>query len=110
MPRTTDPRLNRLSNLADLIRDAQLQRVTAAKNACHAARTLQDSLQPAPITLDDAALLAAQLAHLRWAERRHAELAQQIIAHQAELDAARAAAAKAVARAQVLRRLRGQLS
>lgn len=110
MSRNSDPRLKRLSDLSDLIRDTQLQRVTAAQNALFSARTLQESLQPSPITLEDPALLAAQLAHQRWAERRQAELSKQIALHQAELAAARAAAARAVARAQVLRRLRGQLS
>lgn len=110
MTKASDPRLNPLSDIADLIRDARLQRVTAAQAACQRLQSLQDSLQPPAITVENPAMLAAQLAHQRWAEHRRAELFTQIALQKAELDAARPAAAIAVARAQVLRRLRGQLS
>jgi hypothetical protein len=105
MTQPSDPRLARLSAVANLIRDARLQRVTAARKAVDATQSLHDSLQPAALTIEDPALLSAQLAHQRWADHRRADLTRNLALHQAELRAAQADAAIAVARAQVLRRL-----
>lgn len=101
---TGDPRLGRLSRLADLKRDAELAKVqviAARRDDCLRLLAALDD----PPHCDDPAALTALSGWYRWASLRRAELQRQLAAHQAELQKARSEAGHSVARAEVLARL-----
>ena len=102
-----DPRLARLSVIADLLRDTQLARLSALVAAREASlRALQDLSRPQPPAQDAAAFLA-EAAFQRWADARRGDLARQIAAQDSAIATARKGASLAFARSAALARLRG---
>lgn len=103
-----DPRLARLATLAALLRDHRLAAVQAVVAKRDRAVAMRAGLVAEPS--DDPASLQAQALYGRWAEARHRALGAEIAAHEAQLAEKMAEARIALARAEVLARLRDQLS
>lgn len=102
-----DPRLTRLTELADLIRDQRLEALRQANLRRQATEALIAGLE-APPAQDIPPLVAAraELAYQVWAERRRQDLARQLAQNIEACRMAQAEAKLAFGRSQVLGRLK----
>jgi hypothetical protein len=101
----TDPRLDRLSRLAALVRDARLAEVAAA-SARLAAYDLQIAALSSPAEVqEDPVLLAAAARHALWAAGQREMLQAGRPPLVAGVEAAAAQARVALSRAEVVERL-----
>ena len=100
-----DPRLQRLSEIADMVRDAHLARLSAAHQMREASLALLCALEPAVDLPEDPPELLAALRHQRWAEVRRLRLMQDITRQEEVIRQNRNDAARAFARARVVAQL-----
>lgn len=103
-----DRRLERLVQLAGLVRDDRLARLAAAVARRDDTVALRDGL--VAVGSVDPAALRAQAVHAIWVEGQRRVLALQIDQQEAEIAVQLGAARTAFARAQALEKLRDQLS
>lgn len=104
-----DPRLKRLADLADLIRDQKLEALRLAAERRAATERLIAGLEADPSgDLPPIAAARAELAYQAWADQRRRELTLVLQNQTALCEARRAAARLAFGRAQVLGRLKEQ--
>lgn len=115
MTHPTDPRLKRLKELAEVSKMARLARLAEAVSARERALGLLQGLSNR--TVEDKALpeILAGIRHQRWAEARRVALSEELLRLEAKIQSERSAAAKAVARCELLGKIagrngRGQLS
>lgn len=105
----TDPRLAPLRIIADLLREQALKDLRAASDACTQSRAHLAALAPTPLAADaDPADRRNAMLHQGWADRRRAEINLVLARQTAEWIEARAAAARALGRAEVLRKMSEQ--
>jgi hypothetical protein len=99
--------LSPLVTISDLVLQSRLAAVNRAAAACAACRArLEDLARPAVDSdLPLAARALAEMRYLQWADARRAEVNMQLARHTAELMTARAEAAAALGRVDVLGQL-----
>ena len=99
----TAPGFLRLQAIAGLIRDLRLAELRQAQAARQQAQAQLDHLNRTPlIAADDLAAQRAALLYQGWAETRRKEIAVVLARQDAACAKARAAAAQAVGKAQVI--------
>ncbi len=103
-----DARIDRLVALSALVRDHRLGQLTVAIGQRDATAALRDGL--VATASDDPAALQAQATYGIWIERQREVLARRIDQQNAEVAVRLATARSAFARAQVVAKLRDQLS
>ena len=103
-----DLRLLRLAQLADLLHQADLQRLADARAAADETRHRLEAISQAADTPDQLDLLRAQMLHDLWAAARKRRLESELKTGEALQEAVRTRAALSFARSQILNRMKAR--
>lgn len=103
-----DLRLLRLAQLADLVHQADLNRLADARVAVDETRRRLEALSQSTDTPDELDLLRAQMLHDLWAASRKRRLEAELNTGVARQEAIRTKAALSFARSQILNRMKSR--
>jgi hypothetical protein len=94
--------------LAELKRDAKLQKVTFAANARNQTLDALKKVSSADLPMEDPELLQVSIQHRRWIQMQRSKLNQKLALQTAVWLEARSDAAQSVGRADVLKKISGK--